>query len=127
MYTRSILPLEDYIRYTRIGTPSAQVFRGMEADFLHMVWLCPALVDFWRRVVEELSRATAWRLPMEIKAILLGLLPKSKERKMSRKFVMLGLVLAKRRIAVRWLSKVPPGWRNGKRISWNRHWQRRCI
>ena len=45
---------------------------------------------------------------MEIKAILLGLLPKSKERTMSRKFVLLGLVLAKRRIAIRWLSRVRP-------------------
>ena len=58
-------------------------------------------------VLGEISRAATWPLPEEIKVALLGLIPKNKQRKMSRKFVQLGLVLAKRRIAIKWLSRGP--------------------
>lgn len=34
----------------------------MEADFIHMVWRCPTIEDYWTGVVEQLSRVTGGRL-----------------------------------------------------------------
>ena len=78
------------------------------ADFIHMTWACPVIDEYWRLVIEKLSQLTEWNIPLEMKVILLGLLPSPKQKKLTRKFIMLGLVLAKRRIAIRWLSKNPP-------------------
>ena len=107
MYIKCLTPRRLHIIYPN-KDPTCPRCRSLEADFLHMVWLCRVLRGFWTEVVEEVGRAATWPRPLEVKVILLGLILKTKGRKVSRKFVMLGIVLAKRRVAIGWLSRVPP-------------------
>lgn len=83
-----------------------------DAQFLHMIWECTELKSYWGSILERLRLVTGWTLPYSIKEELLGLLPRPKGRKLTQRFLQLGLVLAKRRIAIRWMSSQPPKMEN---------------
>lgn len=82
--------------------------RTQEADFLHVVWHCPVINSYWIEILDKLEKATGWTASKEMRTVLLGLLPTPKNKKLTRKLVMLGLILAKRRIAISWRSPNPP-------------------
>lgn len=83
---------------TRCGAPSA--------DFLHMAWACPQVLDYWQEVVGALTQMIGETIPNLPRICLLGLQKLRLIRR--RKFLAVSLLLAKRRIAIRWGSKRPP-------------------
>ncbi|KAJ1099712.1 hypothetical protein NDU88_004811 [Pleurodeles waltl] len=78
--------------------------RSPTADFIHMTWNCTTLCSYWQQVLDNLNRAARWAIPLETLQVLLGLIPSPSPRKLSRKFVILGLRLAKSCVAIKWLS-----------------------
>lgn len=71
-----------------------------DSDFMHMVWTCPRLSQYWTSVLGKIQEATGLAVPKGLREVLLGLLPAPKEKKLSRQFVMLVLTFAKRQIAI---------------------------
>lgn len=82
--------------------------RSAQADFPHMVWTCPTIQRYWMTVLEDLTRITGWTIALDPRACLLGLILRDPKRKTSRRFLVLGLVIAKRRIAIHWLTQQGP-------------------
>ncbi|KAJ1183906.1 hypothetical protein NDU88_000716 [Pleurodeles waltl] len=52
--------------------------------------------------------AAEWNWQQDVRTMLLDLIPLPKGRKLSRTFLLLGLVLAKRIIAMKWIAREPP-------------------
>lgn len=76
------------------------------ADFLHVAWDCPLVASFWVQVFQDLTDITGLSLDPDPVLALLGYtkpLPKA-----VRKLVAMGLVLAKRRVAIRWMRGPAP-------------------
>lgn len=76
------------------------------ADFLHVAWLCPAVEKFWRHIFQLLTDITGLLIAPDPLLALLGYTKPL--RKGVRKLVAMGLLLAKRRIAIRWMRGPAP-------------------
>ncbi|KAJ1170431.1 hypothetical protein NDU88_002308 [Pleurodeles waltl] len=68
----------------------------------------PWLRRYWNDVVDQIRETTGWEIPLTIRGCLLGLLPRDQKRQLSRRFAVLGLTVAKRRIAIHWMSDRGP-------------------
>lgn len=79
-----------------------------EANFLHMLWSCPHLLDYWnhiRRCISEVTHITITENALEC---LVGLRKRSKALKVRLRFLDLALILAIRNITMRWKSPRSP-------------------
>lgn len=76
---------------------------------LHTVWQCPPLCRFWGRVLSCLSEVLGWELPTSPRFALLHVMEGVGGNIYKRHLLWLGLVLAKRDIALVWkASQAPP-------------------
>lgn len=76
------------------------------ADFFHLAWQCPGIHKFWELIFQELERITDTVLAMDPLPVLLGyskLLPPA-----IRRLVDMGLLIAKRQIALHWKKGPTP-------------------
>lgn len=96
-------------RMHRYGlTDSAACIRctAEPAGFFHLAWQCPNIFKFWESVFLELRRITD--TPLEINP-LLALLGYSKPLPPGiRRLIDMGLLLAKRQVALHWMKGPPP-------------------
>ena len=72
-----------------------------EAGFLHLAWSCPPIYSYWSQVLEVMHRMIGEDIDWSPLIVLLGCvmdLPRH-----CRRLVALGLVVAKRRLAMRWM------------------------
>lgn len=79
---------------------------GDNADFIHLAWNFPLITTYWSMVVEILSKMLGVTIECTIQTCLLGLL--KHVHAMMRKFCMIALLLAKRRISLQWNSRLTP-------------------
>lgn len=71
------------------------------ADLMHLAWTCPGIANFWDKVFRELSSIIDCELLPAPAAALLGYtkpMPKA-----TRKLIDMGLLMAKRRVAICWM------------------------
>lgn len=93
-------------RYGLRDTDSCERCSAPGADFMHLAWGCPPVQDFWSQVFSTLSAITG--LPLE-PSPLLALLGYTKPIvKDARNLIAMGLLLARRRVAMRWMRGRAP-------------------
>lgn len=87
-----------------------QRYQRPGADFVPIAWACPELEIYWRQVTEALSQMLTDNVPNTPLACLLGIHKIKQVRR--RKLLAVALLLAKRRVAIKWDSKRPPRFKN---------------
>lgn len=71
-----------------------------------MSWACPQLHNYWQEITDTITTMVTEQIPNTPLVCILGVQPLKLARR--RKFLAVALLLAKRRIAMRWGSKRPP-------------------
>lgn len=79
-----------------------------DADFDHMVWSCPGLKDYWTKIEDMVNGVLSQNLACIPEICLLGLFPRPKSKRLGLRFIDLALLLARRRIALKWKAKQAP-------------------
>lgn len=78
----------------------------MDAGFMHLAWTCPMIESFWHQIFFKLSEITQDTIHPDP---LLALLGYSKKLKKSiRCLIDMGLLVAKRVLAIHWSRGSPP-------------------
>ena len=70
--------------------------------FLHMMWNCPPVSQFWSKVAAKLSELVSVTIPVTIPVLLLIDLSQVNITKLKKRTVLAGLTAAKKLIALRW-------------------------
>ena len=92
----------------------------VNADFLHMMWTCPHITEYWAEVLNTLTKITERLIPCTPLQCLLHGFPRTAKNKNTSRFLDLALVLAVREITQHWKAKRGPQyekWR-GETIKW---------
>ena len=83
-------------------------YKQITADFLHLAWGCQQVQEYWLAVVNKIKVVVQIQYPADPRCCLLGDTKRGKGQKMSHRFLMLMLVLAKRRVAITWMAEKGP-------------------
>ncbi|KAJ1176629.1 hypothetical protein NDU88_001900 [Pleurodeles waltl] len=86
------------------------------ANFLHMVWACPPVVEYWEMITETLNKITKGNTWRDMAHFLLGVTRRTPKNKSINKILDLALILAKRYLAMCWKSALPPRCQDGLSI-----------
>ena len=70
--------------------------------FMHMVWECKPVADFWKQVASAISLLTAKNIPVNPQTLILDNLSSINASLGQRRVILAGLTAAKKLIAVRW-------------------------
>lgn len=74
----------------------------VSGTFLHMMWNCPPVSQFWSKVAAKLSDLVSVTIPVTIPVLLLIDLSEINITKLKKRTVLAGLTAAKKLVAVRW-------------------------
>ena len=84
------------------------MFGNAQGSFVHCVWECNIIRDFWVEVINITKIILSLNIPLDAKMILLHLYPKNlKLNSQQRKFIDFAILQAKRVIAS-WKRSDPP-------------------
>lgn len=83
---------------------------AQQTDCLHMAWACPHIQSYWQTVTSTLTEMLAEQIPNSPQVCLLGIYKIKQIRR--RKFLAVALLLAKRRVALKWGSRQTPKSKN---------------
>lgn len=75
---------------------------GAVGTFIHMIWECPPVIQFWNVVANMLSDFVNVKIPVSIPVLILNDLSSLCISKLEKCVVLSGLTAAKKMIAVRW-------------------------
>ncbi|KAJ1191322.1 hypothetical protein NDU88_000638 [Pleurodeles waltl] len=78
------------------------------ADFLHMIWTCAQMVEYWETITEALNKVTGWNSCHDMAHFLLGVTRRTPRNKTLNKILNLALMIEKRRLAMCWKSAAIP-------------------
>ena len=73
--------------------------------FIHMMWECPPVKQFWNRIINTMSNVTGHRIPISPTVLLLNDITGLDLPIIYQRWLLLALTAAKRMLAQRW---VPP-------------------
>lgn len=76
--------------------------RFSSADFLHLACNCPGIALFWGKIFRELSSIVAFDIPPDPALALIGY--SETFPKQIRRLLDMGLLMAKRRVALHWMK-----------------------
>lgn len=71
---------------------------------MHLAWECPEVQQYWNDIVTRVRIGVGILVEAKPEHCLLGLVPQPKKQKMANRLLQLTLVLAKRRVAICWMS-----------------------
>ncbi|KAJ1124774.1 hypothetical protein NDU88_003223 [Pleurodeles waltl] len=105
---RSRLRLIQFKILGKAQYPECLRCRTRIGDFIHTIWGCPVIQDYWTKIVGGLQGVLMEQILLDPKFILLGI-PNDVDLPRARLlFCNLGLVVAKRDITRLWGSEVGP-------------------
>ena len=85
------------------------MFGNAQGSFVHCVWECNIIRDFWVEVINITKIILSLNIPLDAKMILLHLYPKNlRLNSQQRKFIDFAILQAKRMIALSWKRSDPP-------------------
>ena len=96
--------------------PGCPKCTSANADFLHMIWSCPLIQRFWGKIENELAQILEREITLTPRLAILGITFDLGGARGDRILVGVATLLAKRDIAKRWMSPLPPTvkeWRTG--------------
>ena len=70
--------------------------------FIHMMWECPPVEQFWAKVASQLSDLTSVTIPVTVPVLLLNDLSGMGLSRAAGRLVLAGITAAKKLIALRW-------------------------
>ena len=86
-----------------INDPSCSLCNlNSPGTFIHMVWECPPVEQFWIKVASKLSDLTSVTVPATIPVLLLTDLSGLGLSRAVRRVVLAGITAAKKLVALRW-------------------------
>lgn len=91
---------ERLFQYRLRDTADCERCRAGMTGFMHVAWFCPKIAEFWEKIIHTLNKITGLSLTPDPMLALLGYTREL--RKGVRRLIAMGLLLAKRRIVMRW-------------------------
>lgn len=90
-------------------SPVACARCGLEfASFLHMVWSCPRLGDYWTEITNTLNQVTSLDVGAHPKAMLLNIFYPNVRGKYTKLFLSYATFYARKEIFLHWKDASPP-------------------
>lgn len=81
---------------------------GTPGDFTHIFWTCPAIVGYWREILDFITQITSVPLQPSMSICILGLTEQLIPTVAGRTLVGLLLFYARKAIALSWRKPTPP-------------------
>uniref|UniRef100_A0AAR2L8Q3 Uncharacterized protein n=1 Tax=Pygocentrus nattereri TaxID=42514 RepID=A0AAR2L8Q3_PYGNA len=95
-----------YLPYDRGGLSVVK----KKGTLFHCLWQCAYIRRYWEAVRDGIQNILCIQIPLDPKLFLLGIYPMNyKIRKRHQQFLEIGILLAKRVIAVSWKRTGVPG------------------
>lgn len=112
MLHQSYLSLVRLHAMHRITTPGCTRCTHHRADFNHIMWLCPVIAGYWKRILAILSQIVSLPVPCTPQICLLGILDEEQWPKFTRILLRETLLLAHKAIAIKLNWAIPPSTRH---------------
>lgn len=92
----------------RIPTSACTRCTHQQADFTHVMWLCPGIDRCWQQVVATLSTILSVPVPCHPQICFLGILDEEQWPKYTKILLWETLFLACKPITLKWNQSAPP-------------------
>lgn len=105
---RSYLTPHRIAKYKPNQNPNCPRCNNPSCTFFHLLWLCPAIQDYWSQIVTFIHDEMGSPLSLCPKQCLLGVFPDPDSDKYHKIFLQESLFIARLLIARKWMQITPP-------------------